>query len=100
MKKLCDACGGEIPPMIRIGGTLLCRTCAPLVEAEIESLRAAGKPVNAPKIASRMRRATLHAYILRDIPPELWERVQGEAARRGITARELILAAINAILAT
>lgn len=42
-----------------------------------------------------MRRADMHAYILRDIPPELWERVQGEAARRGLTARELILEAVK-----
>jgi len=94
-KKKCDACNCEVQGGVSIGGTLLCRKCTPLVELEIDALRAAGKPANAPKIAAAMRKETLHAYILRDIPPELWERVQGSAARRNQTARELILSAIR-----
>lgn len=96
--KTCDACGTDLKGGISIGGTILCRTCAPAVESEIDALRSAGKPVSAPRIAAQMRKATLHAYILRDIPPELWERVQAVAARRDQTARELILDAIRKAL--
>ena len=98
-KKTCDACGSELRGGMSVGGTILCRACAPLVEDEIASIRAAGKPVSAARIAAKMRKATLHDYILRDIPPELWERVQAVAARRGQTARELILTAIRAAVA-
>lgn len=97
--KTCDACGAELRGGISVGGTILCRACAPLVEDEIASIRAAGKPVSAARVAAKMRKATLHDYILRDIPPELWERVQAVAARRGQTARELILTAIRAAVA-
>lgn len=91
----CDACNGEALAAISIGGTILCRKCAPLVEMEIEALRAAGKPVSAPRIAAKMRQTTMHAYILRDIAPALWERVQADAARKNQTAREWILDAIE-----
>ena len=98
MLKKCDACGREIRGGISIGGTILCRTCAPMVEAKIEAVRAAGKPVSAARIAAKMRSGTYHSYIIRDIPPELWERVQAEAARRRQSAKEFILAAISAAL--
>ena len=100
MLKTCDACGQEIKGGISIGGTILCRTCAPLVEAEIEAVRAAGKPVSAARIAAKMRSETYHSYIIRDIPPELWERVQAEAARRRQSAKDFILDAIRAGLTT
>ena len=97
--KTCDACGADLRGGTSIGGTILCRACAPLVEDEIASIRAAGKPVSAARISAKMRKATLHDYILRDIPPELWERVQAVAARRGQTARELIMTAIRSAVA-
>ena len=100
MPKTCDACGQEIKGGISIGGTILCRTCAPMVEAEIEAVRAAGKPVSAARIAAKMRSETYHSYIIRDIPPELWERVQAEAARRRQSAKDFILDAIRAGLTT
>jgi hypothetical protein len=100
MLKTCDACGQEIKGGISIGGTILCRTCAPMVEAEIEAVRAAGKPVSAARIAAKMRSETYHSYIIRDIPPELWERVQAEAARRRQSAKDFILDAIRAGLTT
>ena len=100
MLKTCDACGQEIKGGISIGGTILCRTCAPMVEASIESVRAEGKPVSAARIAAKMRSETYHSYIIRDIPPELWERVQAEAARRRQSAKDFILDAIRAGLTT
>lgn len=93
--RTCDACGGEAIAARSIGGTILCRKCAPLVEAEIDLLRAAGKSVSAPKIAATMRRGNTHAYILRDIPPALWEQVLADAARHNQTAREWIMGAIE-----
>ena len=100
MLKTCDACGQEIKGGISIGGTILCRACAPRVEAEIEAVRAAGKPVSAARIAAKMRAKTYHSYIIRDIPPELWERVQAEAARRRQSAKDFILDALRAGLTT
>lgn len=96
--KTCDACGAELRGGISIGGTILCRKCAPEIESEIGALRAAGRPVSAARIAARQRKGTLHSYILRDIPPELWEQVQAVSYRRGQTAKEFILAAISAAL--
>lgn len=96
--KTCDACGRELRGGISIGGTILCRNCAPEVESEIQAVRSAGKPVSAARIAAKMRKATLHEYILRDIPPELWERVQAVSARRGQTAKDFILDSIRAAL--
>ncbi len=96
--KTCDACGRELRGGISLGGTILCRNCAPEVESEIQAVRAAGKPVSAARIAAKMRKTTLHEYILRDIPPELWERVQAAAARRGQTAKDFILDTLRAAL--
>ena len=96
--KTCDACGSELRGGISIGGAILCRKCAPGIESEIGALRAAGKPVSAARIAARMRKETLHSYILRDIPPELWEQVQAVSARRGQTAKDFILSAISTAL--
>lgn len=96
--KNCDACGDELRGGISIGGAILCRKCAPGIESEIGALRAAGKPVSAARIAARMRKETLHSYILRDIPPALWEQVQAVSSRRGQTAKDFILAAISAAL--
>lgn len=98
MSNTCDACGKETRGGISICGTILCRTCAPMVEAEIEAVRAAGKPASAARIAAKMRSETYHSYIIRDIPPELWERVQAEAARRRKSAKDLILDAIRSAL--
>jgi hypothetical protein len=96
--KTCDACGDELRGGISIGGTILCRKCAPEIESEIEETRAAGKPVSAARIAAMRRKETLHSYILRDIPPPVWEQVQAVSARRGQTAKDFILAAISAAL--
>ena len=71
------------------------KKCAPKVQAEIAKLCAAGEKASAIKIAARMRKGTLHQYILRDIPPDTWEQVQAEAARRGISAKEFIFGAIK-----
>lgn len=93
--RTCDACNGDLKGGISLGGTLLCRRCAPLVEAEIETLRSAGKPVSAPRIAARMRQGDLTDYLIRNIPADLWQRFQGAAARRNMTARELLMEAIT-----
>jgi len=95
MSRACDACGGEAVAAVSIGGTYLCRTCSPLIQIEIDALRAEGKPVNAPKIAAIFRRQSSPDYLLRDIPPALWEQVKAEAARRDCTIRDLIFEAIK-----
>lgn len=96
----CDACGRDLGDGIFTGGvatgaTILCKKCAHKVQAEIDKLCAAGEKASAIKIAARMRKGTLHQYILRDIPPDTWEQVQAEAARRGISAKEFIFGAIK-----
>ena len=100
MSRACDACSGSVTGAISIGGTYLCRKCAPLVEAKIDLLRSAGKTVSAPRIAASMRRQASPDYLLRDIPPALWEAVGAEAARRGCTYRDLIFDALTGLSRT
>jgi hypothetical protein len=37
----------------------------------------------------------MKAYLLRDVPPELWRKIKTLAAERGQTIRGLILAALQ-----
>jgi len=94
--KTCDACGS---PKVSgsIGGAALCRTCTEDVRVEIDSLRAAGKSVNAIGIARRIFREShsAGAYQLKDIPTELWDLAKHAAINKGISLRDLILNAIR-----
>lgn len=99
MTRRCDACGRTNGiAMIGVGAALICRQCEPDVRAEMDRLRAEGKPVNVGHIARRIYRATNCGgdYILRDIPADLWQRVQTHARERGTTARDVILASLEA----
>ena len=96
----CQACGKPLKGGISIGGTLLDRECAEDVKAEIDKLRAAGKPVKTLQIARRIFRETHSAgnYLLRDVPEELWGRAKHRAVDDGDSLRDLILKALIAYL--
>ena len=94
---MCDACQ-TAPGAIGIGSAMLCRSCEPAVTAEIETVRAAGKPVNALHIARRIFK-TAHSggnYLLRDVPAELWPAVKHRAVDDGCAVRDVVLSALRA----
>lgn len=97
--KPCDACGSP-KAMIGMGGAILCRQCEPDVKAEMDALRAEGKPVNVLHIAKRMLRETHSAgnYLLRDIPQDLWTQAQHRAIDEKISLRDLVLKSLHAYL--
>jgi len=97
---MCDACGKPIKGGTGVGRAILCRTCFPDVMAEVERLRAEGKPADALTIARRHFREThsVGAYLLRDIPAELWIAAKHKAVDEGLSLRELILKALQAYL--
>ena len=97
---ICDACGKHIQSGTGVGRATLCRTCLPDVMAEIEHQRAEGKPTDALTIARRHFREThsAGAYLLRDIPAELWTAAKHKAVDEGINLRELILKALQEYL--
>jgi hypothetical protein len=86
--------------MIGMGGSTICRQCDPDVRAEMDRLRANGKPVNVGQIARKIFRETHSAggYLLRDIPEELWNRAKHRAVDDGCSLRDLILEAIETFL--
>jgi hypothetical protein len=83
-----------------LGGTLICRQCEPEVSAEISSIRAQGKPVNAAHIAHRIYKETHSGgnYLIRDIPTDLWDRAKHRAVDDGVSLRELVLLALASYL--
>ena len=98
--RTCDACGKHIKSGTGVGRAILCRTCLPDVMAEVERLRAEGKPTDALTIARRVFRETHSAgsYLLRDIPAELWTAAKHRAVDEGLSLRELILKALQEYL--
>lgn len=98
--KHCDACGCDVKGGVGVGGTILCRPCAADVRAEIDQLRAGGKPVNAMHIARRMFRENHSAgdYLLRDIPTDLWDTARAVARERGQSLRDMLLDGLRSIL--
>ena len=97
---ICDACGKHIVSGTGVGRAILCRTCFPDVMAEVERLREEGKPTDAITIARQIFREThsAGAYLLRDIPAELWTAAKHKAVDEGINLRELILKALQEYL--
>ena len=97
---MCDACGKQTNSVTGVGRAILCRTCLPDVMGEIERLREAGKPADALTIARRIFREThsVGAYLLRDIPAELWIAAKHKAVDEGLSLRELILKALQEYL--
>jgi hypothetical protein len=101
MKNLCAACGKPLTKGgIGLGGTLICRQCEPAVSAEIASIRAQGKPVNAAHIAHRIYKEAHSGgnYLIRDIPADLWDRAKHRAVDDGVSLRELVLLALESYL--
>lgn len=98
--RMCDACGKQIRSGTGVGRAILCRTCLPDVMGEIERLREEGKPTDALTIARRLFRAThsAGAYLLRDIPAELWTAAKHRAVDEKLNLRELILKALQEYL--
>lgn len=97
MERRCDACGRTGGAMVGMGGALICRQCDPDVRAEMDRLRAEGKPVNVMHIARRIYRETNCGgdYLLRDIPADLRAKADQKAADEGVSLRDLILSAIE-----
>ena len=94
--RLCDGCGSP-KAYVSMGGAILCKSCAADVEVEMAQLRKDRKPVNVLHIARRMFRDQVPApgsYLLRDIPPELWNLVQHKAVDENGSIREVILNAL------
>jgi len=96
----CDGCGSP-RGYLSMGGAMICRDCEPDIRQEMESLRAAGKPVNVRHIAKRMFRETHSAgtYLLRDIPDDLWAQAKHRAIEENISLRDLILTAVRKYVA-
>ena len=94
--RLCEACGKKIVGGIRIGGTLLCQTCAIDVQEEIEKLKADGRPVNTGHIARRLFKAEHSAgnYLFRDVPDEIWTKARHRAVDDKESLRDLIIKAL------
>ena len=99
MSRHCAACGST-DIRVSLGGVQLCATCDPKIRVEIDSLRAAGKPVDVSRIALALFRAenSVGSYLLRDIPTELWDAAKHEAINKGISLRELLLDALRAYI--
>ena len=83
-----------------MGGTLLCRQCEPEISAEIDRLRAAGKPVNVAHIAHRIYKETHGGgnYLLRDVPEDLWQKAKHRAVDDGDSLRDVVLKSLHAYL--
>ncbi len=98
--RICDACGKPIKIGTGVGRAILCRTCLSDVKAEIEHLRAEGKPTDALTIARQIFRETHSAgsYLLRDIPEQLWTAAKHKAVDEKLSLRELILKALQEYL--
>jgi len=96
--KTCEACGK--PAAIGLGGVLLCRTCHADVRAEIDDLRAAGKQVDAMRIARRMYKEQHSAgdYLIRDFPAELKAKARHRAIDEKTSLRDIILKALEKYL--
>ena len=82
---------------VGIGGAILCRSCAPDVQRQIDEIRAEGKPVNAMGVARQMFRETYCAgnYLLRDIPKDLMDKIRDDSYAQGISMREWMLRALR-----
>jgi len=98
--KLCDACGSPLNGGIGMGGAILCRTCEPDIQVEMDKLRTAGKSVNVMHIARRIYKETHSGgdYFLRDVPEDLLLRAKHRALDDGGSLRDLILSALHAYL--
>ena len=96
----CDACGNP-KVMISMGGAMLCRRCSADVRAEMDQLRAEGKPVNGLHIARRKFREEHSGgdYLLRDIPKDLWQAAKHRAVDEGSSLRDLLIEALRKYLA-
>lgn len=96
----CDGCGKPLKGGVGIGGAHLCRHCAEDVRAEIDRTRKEGVPVNALGIARRLFREahSAGAYLLRDIPDDLWTAVRHRAVDEEGSIRDVVLAALRAYL--
>jgi len=96
----CDACGKPLKGGYGIGGAMVCRDCEPLLQLEIDQLRAQGKPANALHIAKRILRETHSGgnYLLRDLPNDLWQKAKHRAVDDGDSLRDLILKALHSYL--
>ncbi len=98
--RICDACGKQIRSGTGVGRAILCRACLPHVLAEVERLKEEGKPTDALTVARQIFREThsAGAYLLRDIPEQLWTAAKHRAVDEGLSLRELILKALQEYL--
>lgn len=83
-----------------MGGATICSQCDPDIRAEMDRLRAEGKPVNVMHIARQRFREEYSAgnYLLRDIPKDLWTRSKHRAVDDGDSLRDIVLKALDSYL--
>ena len=100
MARRCDACGRTGGAMVGMGGALICRQCDPDVRAEMDRLRAEGKPVNVMHIARKLFRTTNRGsdYLIRDFPADLRAKAEARAGTDNDSLREVILRALETYL--
>lgn len=93
---LCAACGSPLRGAISIGGTTVCRGCAPVLRERVEADRASGETVGAARIAREIYRGQHRGgdYLLRDIPLTMLTTLKHRAVDARVSVRELILEAL------
>jgi len=98
--RTCDVCGKPIQGKRVVGNAIVCRTCKPDLQAEIEKELMKGNSVNAIRVAKRMFRENYSdgEYLLRDLPTELWKKAKHRAVDDGDSLRDLILRALYSYL--
>lgn len=96
MSGQCAGCG-RMDARNALGGVLLCNTCKPVVLERIDAARQAGKTADAAREARDLFRAenSVGSYLLRDIPIGLWDQAKHAAVDRGVSLRDLLLAALR-----
>ena len=96
MSGLCAGCGSA-NARNAIGGVLLCNTCRPVVFERVEAARQSGRSADAAREARDLFRAenSVGSYLLRDIPIGLWDQAKHAAVDRGVSLRDLLLAALR-----
>lgn len=97
--KTCAACGST-KRLTSLGGTLLCVDHYHDLSAKAQELHAEGNTVDVGKMAREMFRAQFSAgaYLLKDIPAELWDEAKHKSIDTGETLREMLLAGLREYL--
>lgn len=93
----CAACGSP-NGSIGMGGTILCRSCDPIIRERMEALRAEGKGVDVSRIARDLYREQFAGsdYLLREPPKDLMDAIKHRAVDDGDNIRGIVIKALRA----